>query len=274
LERKDALKRIADPANLASDNPAIKAAAEIKAAEDMKKQKIKAIKYLAEIGCGCYDKDGKITEALLAATDDCTPDVRLAAVEAIQDSAGGNCCKKCGSTSCCSEEISKRLSEMAYERDDDGCPVEPSAEIRAAAKCALNICCPGRVDVAMITEDFEDELPVPVPPVDPTTVPGETGDEPTAIPGESGEEGTASMGNPELLQNPTADSRTQSATIVDQAAHTSFLRENITAQRDVGRQNRIVALALKDLNVPSSNAKQSKTPPLESVIVESVTSRR
>jgi hypothetical protein len=44
LERKPPLKAIADPSNLKSDNPAIKKAAEIKQAEDQKKQKIKAVK--------------------------------------------------------------------------------------------------------------------------------------------------------------------------------------------------------------------------------------
>ena len=82
----------------------------------MKAQKIKAIKYLAKIGCGCYDKGGEITEALLDATADCTPDVRKAAVEAIEDAASCGCCKKCGSASCCNETLTKRLSEMAYER--------------------------------------------------------------------------------------------------------------------------------------------------------------
>lgn len=156
-ERRPAMKRIADPANLLSDNPAIKAAAEVKAAEDMKKQKIKAIKYLATIGCGCYDKDGKITAALVAATDDCTPDVRMAAVEAISDAANGECCRSCGSTSCCNEDIGNRLSELAYERDDSGCPLEPNADIRAAAKRALCTCCPNRVPFGLIEEDFIDE---------------------------------------------------------------------------------------------------------------------
>jgi hypothetical protein len=157
MERRPAMMRIADPANLASDNPAIKAAAEIKQAEDMKKQKIKAIKYLATIGCGCYDKDGKITAALVAATDDCTPDVRMAAVEAISDAASGECCRSCGSTSCCNEDIGKRLSELAYERDDSGCPLEPNADIRAAAKRALCTCCPNRVPFGLIEEDFSEE---------------------------------------------------------------------------------------------------------------------
>lgn len=159
LERKPPLKRIGDPANLLSDVPAIKAAAEIKQAEDMKAQKIKALKYLASIGCGCYDKDGKVTDALLAATADCTPDVRIAAIEAIEETADACvACSKCGSTSCCSEKVSLRLSEIAYERGDDGCYLEPSAEVRAAAARALRACCPGGPPIGPIEED----IPAPV----------------------------------------------------------------------------------------------------------------
>src|SRR5687767_12439154 len=46
LEKKPPLKALADVANLKSEVPAIKAAAEIKQAEDLKPQKVKAIKYL------------------------------------------------------------------------------------------------------------------------------------------------------------------------------------------------------------------------------------
>lgn len=185
LERKPPLKRIADPANLESTNPAIKAAAEIKQAEDLKAQKIKAIKFLAKMGCGCYDKEGKITDALIAAMDDCTPDVRLAAIEAIETAASGECCSKCGSTTCCSEKVTKRLSEIAYERDDSGCPLEPSAEIRAAAAKALCTCCPNRA-TGPIEEDVPDEpLPIPTPVVpDPVSGEGQGGGEP--IEGEGG----------------------------------------------------------------------------------------
>ncbi|MEM9587170.1 MAG: hypothetical protein AAGA03_07805, partial [Planctomycetota bacterium] len=170
LERKDPLLRLAGPANLESPDPAIKAAAEVKKAEDLKEQKIKAIKYLATIGCGCYDKEDKITDALLAATDDCTPDVRLAAIEAIGEAAEGGCCVKCGSKSCCSEKVTKSLSEMAYERDDSGCPLEPSKEIRAAAKRVLCICCPNRV-TGPIEEEIAEELPTPID--DPEEIEGE-----------------------------------------------------------------------------------------------------
>ena len=47
-------RRIADPANLQSDNPAIKAAAKAKAEQDLAPQKIKAIKYLATVGCAAF----------------------------------------------------------------------------------------------------------------------------------------------------------------------------------------------------------------------------
>ncbi|WP_253155909.1 hypothetical protein [Stieleria tagensis] len=186
LERKPALKRIGDPANLESENPAIKAAAEVKQAEDMKAQKIKAIKYLAKMGCGCYDKEGKITDALLAAMDDCTPDVRLASIEAIEETASGECCKKCGSTSCCSEKVTKRLSEIAYERDDSGCMLEPNAEIRQAAARAMKVCCPNRA-TGPIEEDIPelaDPEPETLPEVTPEAIPGEGEAQPSAIEGE------------------------------------------------------------------------------------------
>ncbi len=83
-ERKPPLLRIADPANLASPNDAIKAAAQVKAEEDLAPQKIKALKFLAGIGCGCYDEDGKVKNAILAGLADCTPAVRMAAIQLIE----------------------------------------------------------------------------------------------------------------------------------------------------------------------------------------------
>lgn len=231
LERKPPIKRIADPANLESPDPAIKAAAEIKAAEEMKAQKVKAIKYLASMGCGCYDKDDKITDALLAATDDCTPDVRMAAIEAFEDAANGEQCRKCGSTSCCSEKVTKRLSEIAYERDDTGCPIEPDAEIREAAARVLQICCPGGAPMGPFEEEAEE--------VPPEVIPGETPDEDSGIRGEVPEsveplpsggdnvegdaiDGEAAIGNPssveltpfELTQSGPTDVRIGDVTVI------------------------------------------------------------
>lgn len=166
LEKKPPLKGIADPENLKSDVPAIKAAAEIKQAEDLAPQKIKAIKYLATLGCGCYDKDKKITKALLAAMDDCTEEVRLAAVQAIAEAASAGYCQHCSQRSCCGEEITNQLYKIAYELDDLGCPVEPSERVREAALEAMRICCPNRLPVEAIA-------PVPV----------EGGDRPPAVEG-------------------------------------------------------------------------------------------
>lgn len=79
--------RIADPKNLESPVPAIKLAADVKQAEDLAEQKIKALKYLGLIGCGCYDKDKVMQKAFLDALHDCTPCVRLAAINALMTSA-------------------------------------------------------------------------------------------------------------------------------------------------------------------------------------------
>jgi hypothetical protein len=176
LEKKPPLKAIADVANLKSDVPAIKAAAEIKQAEDLKPQKIKALKYLATIGCGCYDKDGKVTKALLAAMEDCTEDVRLEAVRAISVAASGEYCSHCKQKSCCNEDIVKQLSKIAYERDDDGCFVEPSERVREAAIEAMGICCADRGGDIQVEEpptpvEGADRPPPPIEGVSPDDAP-------------------------------------------------------------------------------------------------------
>ncbi len=150
LERKPPVLPLADPLNLESDIAPLKAAAEIKMAEDLKKQKIKAVKYLASIGCGCYDKDGKVSDALAAALDDCTEDVRMATIEALQAAAQEAPCNRCGISCCCKEKVVMQLARLAYERDEKGCCVEPSERVRQAAAQALEVCCPGRGPVQEI----------------------------------------------------------------------------------------------------------------------------
>ncbi|HTN74029.1 MAG TPA: hypothetical protein VL096_02235, partial [Pirellulaceae bacterium] len=137
MERKPPLKRIADPENLASKNPAIKKAAEIKAEEDLKPQKIKALKYLASIGCGCYEG---VTEAFMAALEDCTEEVRYVAALSIKEAAG-NQCSRCNG-SCCTKELQEKMAERAFERDESGCFLEASERVREALKQALCVCCP------------------------------------------------------------------------------------------------------------------------------------
>jgi hypothetical protein len=125
-----------------SDNAPIAEAAKIKKQACLKCKKIKAIKYLAKIGCGCYDKDGAVSKALIAAMGDCDEEVRLAAVKAIIKTAKGGCCENCGSVSCCKKDVVEQLAKMAYEVDDKGCWIEPSERVRNLAAQAAEICCP------------------------------------------------------------------------------------------------------------------------------------
>jgi hypothetical protein len=134
-ERKDPIKRLADPANLQSENPAIKKAAEIKADQDLAPQKIKAIKFLATVGCDCY---GGVKEALLESLDDCTEEVRYEAALAFCQAAGNPCCN-CGK-SCCNAQVMQKLHDIAFGQDEKCCYKETSARVRAAAEMALNAC--------------------------------------------------------------------------------------------------------------------------------------
>lgn len=159
-ERTPPLKRIADPANLESPNPAIKAAAEIKAEEDLAPQKIKALKYLATIGCGCYDKEGKVEAALLAGLNDCTEEVRKTAAETVLALVGNCSCHDGCGNNCCTEKIQEKLQDMAYG-ETDGCWHEPSAEVRAIAMRALSACPP----ISVEPSNNENRETVPTPPV-------------------------------------------------------------------------------------------------------------
>lgn len=174
LEKKPPLKGLADPANLASENPAIKRAAQIKQEEDLKPQKIKAIKYLAKIGCGCYDKDGSITQAMISAMDDCTEEVRLAAVEAVNTAGRGEQCEHCSQRSCCNEEIIKKLASIVYDRDEHGCYKEPSERVRAAAEAAMYACCTGRGPLVIEEPAAEPQPAEPRPDAPPTAAAGQS----------------------------------------------------------------------------------------------------
>ncbi len=133
----DPIKRIADPENLQSPNKAIRTAAEVKADQDLAPQKIKAIKYLATVGCGCYKPEVK--EALLEALDDCTEAVRYEAAIAFCKAAG-NPCNNCDENGCCSAVVMQKLHDIAQGQDENCCYKESSARVRAAAEMALNAC--------------------------------------------------------------------------------------------------------------------------------------
>jgi hypothetical protein len=138
LEGRPPVLPITDPANLDSPNPAVSAAAEVKAQEDAADQKIKGLRYLATIGCGgCYPD---VEQALLAGLDDCTEAVRYEAASGLRRTAG-NPCHFCSSDKCCSPAVRKKLQDVAYGVEDDtGCPKEPSARVRRMARLALAGC--------------------------------------------------------------------------------------------------------------------------------------
>jgi hypothetical protein len=197
-ECKPPLKKIADLANLESDVPAIKAAAKIKQAEDAAKQKIKAVKYLASIGCGCYDEADEITDALIAALDDCTEQVRYATVKALYDRAkkqkkDGNC-SRCGD-SCCNEKLVKKLADVAYGVDDEMCKLEPSERVRRMAEKTLQICCPQQCQT-YCNQQMQYDAVVPTEPYElaPPAEPGIYLEGPEREGGFEGEEDTKGKG--------------------------------------------------------------------------------
>ena len=142
LEKKPPLLKIADPANLKPEKPEmIKTAAKIKTDQDLKKQKLKAIAFLAEVNCGCYNKDDGVAKAFLEAMADCDPDVRKAAIEGLSKAAGN--CSKCRTgceTTCCTEEILKKAQDMATGMDANCCFKEPDKEIRSLAAALVRKC--------------------------------------------------------------------------------------------------------------------------------------
>lgn len=147
LEKKPPVLALTDPANFDPAKPdMIKAAAEIKADQDLKKQKIKAIKFLADVNCGCYNKDDKVEAAFLAALEDCDPDVRTAAIAGL-DKAAGECtrCRTGCETTCCTKKVLAKLEDIANGMKD-GCYKEPVEEIRAAARALACKCPPPAVE--------------------------------------------------------------------------------------------------------------------------------
>jgi len=159
LESKPGVRAIADPANLDSPNPAAAAAAEIKAEQDGAAQKIKALRYLAEIGCGgCYPD---VEKAFLASLEDCTEEVRYEGVQALRKAAG-NPCQFCRHDSCCSPEIIKKLREIGCGIDEKTCCYkEPSARVRRVARLALGLCPPPRPDVEALPQEGPSEADRP-----------------------------------------------------------------------------------------------------------------
>ncbi len=191
LEPRPPLRAIADPAHLGGGSPgstspvaspvafgrqtratfasmqednglptAIQVAAQIKQQEDLAPQKIKALRYLATIGCGCYPG---VAESFLESMDpehECTEEVRYVAVQAVM-AASGNQCDHCTDT-CCTKELLEKMAQLAFQRDDRGCWLEPSDRVRAALQEALLRCCPPGLPLIEMEEvdEIEDYDPI------------------------------------------------------------------------------------------------------------------
>src|SRR5689334_14361698 len=59
-----------------SDRGAVVVAARFETRMSLRREKIKAINELAHVGCGCYDNDGSVSQALVAAMGDDDEQVR------------------------------------------------------------------------------------------------------------------------------------------------------------------------------------------------------
>ncbi len=188
-ERSGPLKRIVDPTNLNSDDLILQKSAEMKRSEDLAPQKIKAVKYVASVGCGCNRGADSV---LVAALDDCTEAVRYEAAQAIAANASKKC-GKCEQQCCCTDKVMKKLAELAYHRDERGCWKESSPRVRAAAECALLACCPtcGPTPDGNI-RDPRDLPPGGNPGSNPTLAPERAGD-PAPTPPTTGGESAAQM---------------------------------------------------------------------------------
>jgi hypothetical protein len=215
-ERKPALKRIADPANLASDNPAIQAAAKIKADTDLAPQKIKAIKYLATVCCNCAKNKEEVRDALLAALDDCTEEVRYEAAVALCKCAG-DVCTICNRGSCCDAKIMNKLTKMAEGKDAQDCWLEPSARVRAAAAYALSACQQVHRPTAAPPPPEGVESPRIAPPKEPGA------EQPSVSPSPSDEPPKKAPAVPEKLTALPAEPKT-SADLDDESASTMRIR--------------------------------------------------
>lgn len=122
------------PSNAQHASPAIAAAHHVQTAKADAVAKVAAVRVLA--GESCHDNP-HVEAGLLAALDDTSPDVRIAAIEAVLRTTRG-CDDRCGR--CCSPRIVQKLSQIAYECQDEVCYVEPSAKARRLARLAIDAC--------------------------------------------------------------------------------------------------------------------------------------
>jgi len=256
LEAKPPLLEITDPANLASDNPAIKTAAGVKGEEDAAEQKIKALRYLATIGCGgCYPD---VQDAMLAALDDCTEEVRYEAVKALRETTGKPCAK-CKTIACCSEKVRKRLQEVATAKDDKGCYKESSSRVRRLARLAMAGCGGPPLPETPETQDMPLEGPSEEP-VEPTASSAEDSDEQIAS------DQTPTLAKPQDNDKPaaeTAEKKSDAAGDKVTASEPTPAKSGATPAQTVSQQKSSVVVVNPHPPGCNCGADHSQTPTVQ-----------
>lgn len=136
---------ICDPACVQSPAPAVATAAAIQQAEATAPAKVQALGFLANQNM-C--RNPQVEEAFLAAMDDPSETVRIAAVEGILQSLEScGCNHSC--QSCCTAAIQSKLQHLAYSMDERGCWCESSPKVRRLARRAACTCQPSHVELPM-----------------------------------------------------------------------------------------------------------------------------
>ncbi len=160
LEPKPLALPLSHPASADSPSPAVAGAHKTQKAKAAKAAKVKAIAILAGEDCAT---NPHVEEGLLAALDDVSSDVRIAAIEAVLRSRR-SCevgCNDCLG-GCCSPAIRAKLTTMVFEKSGPNCWLEPSSKARRLARLALDAC-GGPVD-ATACNCQSDNVPLEVPP--------------------------------------------------------------------------------------------------------------
>ncbi len=133
------MKSLVHPDLAHSPSDSVRAASEVARKKAQVPQIKAALSSVAESGCAC---DPASEQALLSGLNNCFPEVRLAAAEAIRDSVdrGENYCDE---KACCSPAIRRRLLTIGWGRLPNSCPSEPVGRVRLAARQAYRACgCP------------------------------------------------------------------------------------------------------------------------------------
>ncbi|TWU56281.1 hypothetical protein [Rubripirellula reticaptiva] len=157
LEPKPLSLPLSHPANAASPSPAVAGAHKVKKAKAVEAAKVKAMAVLAGEDCVT---NPHVEEGILAALDDVSANVRIAAVEAVIASRRG--CDP-GCSGCCSDAIRRKLTRMVFEKTGPCCWFEPNSKARRLARLALDAC-GGPLDPASCGCVTETEFPIETPP--------------------------------------------------------------------------------------------------------------